>query len=76
MLGNDVSLLPMSNVGVAELHAMKLGLTKDGIPCHRQKTLKPSVKVLATTTHCNTQAKARVTNALDENGPRLLLFVA
>ena len=72
MLGNDVLLLPVSNVGVAELHAVKLGLTKDGMPCHQQKTLKPSAKVLATTTQCKTPAKARVTNVLDENGPRLL----
>ena len=48
MLGNDVSLLPVSNVGVAELHAVKLGLTKDGMPCHQQKTLKPSAKAIAT----------------------------
>ena len=76
MLGNDVSLLQVSNVGVAELHAVKLGLTKDGMPCHQQKTLKPSAKVLATTTQCKTLAKAIVTNVLDENGPRLLSFVA
>ena len=76
MLGNDVSLLPVSNVGVAESHAVKLGLTKDGMPCHQQKTLRPGNKVLATTTQCKTPAKARVTNVLDENGPRLLLFVA
>ena len=75
MLGNDVSLLPVSNVGVAELHAVKLGLTKDGMPCHQQKTLKPSTKVLATTTQCKTLAKARVTNVLDENGPHLLSYV-
>ena len=62
VLGNDVSLLPVSNVGVAESHAVKLGLTKDGMPCHQQKTLKPSAKVLATTTQCKTPAKARVTN--------------
>ena len=55
---------------------MKLGLTKDGMPCHQQKTLKPSAKVPATTTQCKTLAKARVTNVLDENGPRLLSFVA
>ena len=76
MLGNDVSLLPVSNVGMAELHAVKLGLTKDGIPCHQQKTLKPSAKVLETTTQCKTPVKARVTNVLDENGPCLLSFVA
>ena len=76
MLGNDVSLLPVSNVGVAELHAVKLGLTKDGMPCHQQKTLKPSAMVLVTTTQCKTPAKARVTNVLDKNGPRLLSFVA
>ena len=52
MLGNDVLLLLVSNVGVAELHAVKLGLTKDGMPCHQQKTLKPSAKVFATTTQC------------------------
>ena len=69
ILGNDVSLLPVSNVGVAESQAVKLGLTKDGMPCHQQKTLKPSAKVLATTTQCKTQAKARITNVLDENGP-------
>ena len=76
ILGNDVLLLPVSNVGVTELHAVKLGLTKDGMPCHQQKTLKPSTKVLATTTQCKTPAKARVTNVLDENEPRLLSFVA
>ena len=76
MLGNDVSLLPVSNVGVAELHAVKLGLTKDGMPCHQQETLKPGTKVIATTTQCKTPPKAKVTNVLDENGPRLLLFVA
>ena len=76
MLGNDVLLLPVSNVGVAELHAVKLGLTKDGMPCHQLKTLRPSTKVTATTTQCKTPAKARVTNVLDENGPLLLLFVA
>ena len=76
MHGNDVSLLPVSNVGIAESHAVKLGLTKDGMPCHQQKTLKPSAKVLATTTQCKTLAKARVKNVLDENGPRLLSFVA
>ena len=76
MLGNDVALLPVSNVGVAELHAVKLGLTKDGMPCHQQKTLKPSAKVIATTTQRKTPAKARVTNVLDESGPRLLSFVA
>ena len=76
MLGNDVSLLPVSNVGVAESHAVKLGLTKDRMPCHQQSTLKPSAKVLATTTQCKTPAKARVTIVLDENGPRLLSFVA
>ena len=76
MLGNDVSLLPVSNVGVTESHAVKLGLTKDGKPCHQQKTLTPGTKVIATTTQCKTPAKARVTNVLDENGPRLLLFVA
>ena len=75
MLGDDVSLLPVSNVGVAELHPVKLGFTKDGMPYHQQKTLKPSAKVLATTTQCKTPAKARVTNVLDENGPRLLSFV-
>ena len=67
LLGDDVLLLPVSNVGVAELHAVKLGLTKDGMPCHQQKTLKPCAKVLATTTHCKNPAKARVTNVLDEN---------
>ena len=76
MLGNDVLLLPVSNVGVAESHAVNLGLTKDGMPCHQQKTLKPSAKVLTTTTQCKTLAKARLTNVLDENGPHLLLFVA
>ena len=76
MLGNDVLLLPVSNVGVAELHAVKLGLTKDGMPCHQQKTLKPSAKVLAITTQCKTPAKARVTKVLDENRPCLLSFVA
>ena len=76
MLGDDVSLLPVSNVGIAELQAVKLGLTKDRMPCYHQKTLKPSAKVLATTTQCKTPAKARVTNVLDENGPHLLLFVA
>ena len=68
--------MPVSNVGVAELYAVKPGLTKDGMPCHQQKTLRPSTKVIATTTQCKTLAKARVTNVLDENGPRLLLFVA
>ena len=76
VLGNDVSLLAVSNVGVAELHAVKLGLTKNGMPCHQQKTLNPSAKVIATTTQCKTPAKARVTSFLDDNGPRLLLFVA
>ena len=76
MLGNDVSLLPVSNVGVAESHAVNLGLTKDGMPCHQQKTLRPSTKVKASTTQCKTLAKARVTNVLDENGPHLLSFVA
>ena len=66
----------MSNVGVTELHAVKLGLTKDGMPCHQQKTLKPSAKVLATTTQCKTLVKAGVTIVLDENDPRLLSFVA
>ena len=66
----------MSNVGVAELHAVKLGFTKDGMPCHQQKTLKPGTRVIATTTQCKTLAKARVTNVLDESGPRLLWFVA
>ena len=76
MLGNDGSLLPVSNVGVAELHAVKLGLSKDGMPCHQQRTLKPGTKVIATTTQCKTPAKARVTNVLDENGPCLLSFMA
>ena len=76
MLGDDVSLLPVSNVGIAEPHAVKLGLTKDGMPCHQQKTLKPTAKVLATTTQCKTLAKARVTNVLDKNKPRLLSFAA
>ena len=75
MLGNDVPLLPVSNVGVVELHAVKLGLTKDGTPCHQQKNLKPSAKLITTTTQCKTLVKARVTYILDENGPRLLLFV-
>ena len=65
----------VSTVGIAELHAVKLGLTKDGMPCHQQKTLKPSAKAIATTTQCKTPAKARVTNVLDENGPHLLSFV-
>ena len=76
MLGDNVSLLPVSNIGVAELHAVRLGLTKDEMPCHQQKTLKGGAKVLATATQCKTLAKARVTNVLDENGPRLLSFVA
>ena len=76
MLGNDVQLLPVSNIGVAKPYAVKLGLTKDGMPCHQQKTLKPGTKVIATTTQCKTPAKARVTNVLDENDPRLLSFVA
>ena len=76
VLGKDVLLLPVSNVGVAESRAVKLALTKDGLQCHQQKTLKPSAKVLATTTQCKTPAKARVTNVLDENGPHLLSFVA
>ena len=76
ILGSDILLLPVSNVGIAELHAVKLGLTKDGMPCHQQKTLKPSAKVLATTTQCKTPAKATVTTVLDENGPCLLSFVA
>ena len=76
MLGNDVLLLPVSNVGVAELHAVKLGWTKDRMLYHQQKTLKPSAKVFTTTTQCKTPAKARVTNVLDENGPHLLSFVA
>ena len=65
VLGNDVSLFPVFNVGVAELHAVKLGLVKDGMPYHQQKTLKPSAKVLVTTTQCKTPAKASVTNILD-----------
>ena len=76
MLGDDILLLPVSNIGVAESHAVKLGLTKDGMPCHQQRTLKPGTKVIATTNQCKTPAKARVTNVLDENGPCLLLFVA
>ena len=76
MLDNDVALLPVSNVGVAESHAVKLGLTKDRMPCHQQKTLRPSTKVIATTTQCKTLAKARVTNVLNESGPYLLPFVA
>ena len=76
MLGDDVSLLPVSHVGVAESHAVKLGLTKDGMPCHQQRTVKPGTKVIATTTQCKNPAKARVTNVLDENGPHLLSFVA
>ena len=76
MLGDDVLLLPVSNVGVAALHAVKLGLTKDGMPCHQQKPLKPSAKVIAATTQCKTPAKARVTNVLDESFPCLLSFVA
>ena len=76
VLGDDVLLLPVSNVGVAELHAVKLGLTKDGMPCHQQKTLKPSAKVIATTTQYKNPAKARATNVLDKNGPGLLSFVA
>ena len=55
---------------------MKLGLTKDGMPCHQQKTLNYSAKVIATTTQYKTPAKARATNVLDENGPHLLSFVA
>ena len=76
MLGNDVSLLPVSNIGIAELHAVNLGLTKAGMPCHQHRTLKLGTKVIVTTTQCKTPAKARVTNVLDENGPRLLSFVA
>ena len=76
LLGDDVSLLPVSNVGISKLHAVKLGLTKDGMPCHQQKTLKPSTKVIVTTKQCKTPTKARVTNVLDENRPRLLLFMA
>ena len=76
VLGNNVLLLPVSNVGVAELHAVKLGLTKDGMPCYQQKILKPSTKVIATTTQCKTPAKSRITNVLDESGPHLLSFVA
>ena len=60
MLGNDVLLLPVSNVGVAESHAVKLGMTEDGMPCHQQRTLKPGTKVIATTAQCKTLAK--VTN--------------
>ena len=76
MLSDDVSLLPVYNIGVAETRAVKLGLTKNRMPCHQQKTLKPSAKVLATTTQCKTPARARVTNVLNENGPCLLSFVA
>ena len=65
----------MPNVGIAKLHAVKLNLTKDRMPCHQQKTLKSSAKVIATTTQCKTLAKARVTNVLDENGPHLLSLV-
>ena len=75
MLGNDVLLLPVSNVGVAELHAVHVGLTKAGMPCHQHRTLKLGTKVIATTTQCKIPAKARVTNVLDENGPRSLSFV-
>ena len=75
MLGDGVLLLPVSNVGVAESHAVKLGLTKVAMPCHQQRILKPSAKVLATTTKCKTPAKPRVTNVLHENGPHLLSFV-
>ena len=66
----------MSNVGVAESHAVNLGLTKAGMPCHQHKTLKLGAKVIATTTQGKTPAKARVTNVLDENGPHLLSFIA
>ena len=66
----------MSNVGIAGLHAVKLGLTKNGMPCHQQKTLKATAKAIATTIQCKTPAKARVTNVLDENRPRLQSFVA
>ena len=76
MLGDDVLLLSVSNVGVAELHAVKLGLTKVGMPGHQHKTLNPSAKVIATTVQSKTPAKARVTNVLDENGPHLLSFLA
>ena len=76
MLGDDISLLPVSNVGIAESHAVNLGLTKDVMPCHQQRTLKPGTKVIAITNQCKTPAKARVTNFLDKNGPRLLSFVA
>ena len=76
VLGNDVLLLPVSNVGIAELHAVKLGLTKDRMPRHQQKTLRPSTKVIATTNQCKTPVKASVTNVLDESGPHLLSFVA
>ena len=76
MLGDDVSLLPVSNVGVAESHAVDLGLTKAGMPCHQHKTLKLGSTVIAATTQCKTPANARVTNVLDENGPRLLSFAA
>ena len=76
LLGDDVSLFPVSNIGIAESHAVILGLTKERIPCHQRKTLKPSNKVIATTTQCKTLAKARVTNVLDENEPHLQLFVA
>ena len=63
LLNNDFCLsfscnVIVSNVGIAELHAVKLGLTKDGMPCHKQKTMKPSAKVLTTTTQCKTLAKA------------------
>ena len=76
LLGDDVPLLPVSNVGIAESHAVKPDLTKDRMPYHQCKTLKPSTKVITTTTQCKTLAKARVTNVLDENGPHLLPFVA
>ena len=76
MHGDDVTLLSFFNVGVAEFHTVLLGLTKAELPCHQHKTLKPGTKVTMTTTQCKTPAKARVNNALDENGPRLLLLVA
>ena len=60
MLGDDVLLLPVSNVGVAESHAVKLGLTKDGMPCHQQKTLRPGTKVIATTTQCKCKGQQKL----------------
>ena len=76
MLGDDVALSPVLNVGIAELHTRGYGLTKSQIPCHLPKTLRLGTKITATTTQCKTLTKARITYILDKNELWLLSFVA